>query len=152
MQSLPLHPGLAHLPLGLAFAAPLLALVIALMTRRERWPRQVWALLLLVQLVLAVAALVSLFTGEAEERLISACVDRAALEQHESWANYLVWSSFIAAAATIGVMVASRRRRQAALLTLAFSVVPMTLAILTGQAGGELVYKHGAAVNDCRKR
>ena len=68
MTSLPLHPAIVHLPLGLAFVIPALAVGFAwaLWTGRIR-QRASWIAILALQAVLLTAGLAAMNTGEREE-------------------------------------------------------------------------------------
>ncbi len=66
MSSLPLHPALVHLPLGLAFVMPFLAVSLAWALWVRRVPRLTWAIVVALQTVLLAGGLVALRTGEAQ--------------------------------------------------------------------------------------
>ena len=67
MPSLPLHPAIVHLPLGLAFLMPALALGFgwALWTGRIR--ARAWIAIVALQAVLLGGGLAAMNTGEREE-------------------------------------------------------------------------------------
>ncbi len=93
MTSLPLHPAVVHLPLGLAFVMPALALGFAwaLWTGRIR-PRARLALVALQALLLG-AGLVAMNTGEREEDRVERIVPDTALHTHEAAAEPFVWAT-----------------------------------------------------------
>ena len=168
MTSLPLHPALVHLPLGLAFILPILVVAFAVMLwiqylRRARAevPTRVeevvsvsptrpgprgWLAIVLLQAMLVGAGLVAMNTGAREEDRVEGVVPERAIEQHEEYAEEFVW----AAGLTLGLatLVLVFRRQPAALAlvsaTAIASVVVAALAIRVGRAGGELVYVHNA--------
>lgn len=150
MNTLPLHPAVVHLPLGLAMLMPFVAAGFgwAVWTGRVR-PRA-WLAVVALQLVLVGSGLVAMNTGEAEEDRVESVVQEAALSRHEALADQFVWS----AAATLGitalVLLAGRRHRPGATRALTATAVAATIgvsamALRVGHAGGQLVYAHGAA-------
>ncbi len=48
----PLHPAIVHLPLGLAFLAPLLFLAVAVAVAREWIPKRAWLAVVVLQALL----------------------------------------------------------------------------------------------------
>ena len=55
MAPLPLHPAIVHIPLGLAFVMPLLALGLTWATWRAHRPRRAFAVLVALQLLVGLA-------------------------------------------------------------------------------------------------
>lgn len=146
MGSLPLHPAIVHLPLGLAFIMPVIALGFgwALWTGRVR-PRA-WLAIVALQAVLLGAGLVAMNTGEQEEERVEAAVPETALEQHEEYAEQFVWATALTLG-LMGLVLVGRRPsivRALTLVAVTGTVVVTTLAIRVGHAGGELVYVHNA--------
>ena len=146
MSSLPLHPAIVHLPLGLAFLMPALALGFgwALWTGRIR--ARGWVAIVALQAVLLAAGLVAMNTGEREEDRVEAVVPDAALETHEQYAEQFVWGTALTLGLTALVLLIPRpgARRAFAAATFVGTVVVMALAIRVGHAGGQLVYVHNA--------
>ena len=87
MSGLPLHPALVHLPLGLAFVMPFLALILAWALWTGRAPRRTWAIVVALQAVLLAGGLLALRTGEAQEDRVEPIVGETALGRHESAAQ-----------------------------------------------------------------
>ena len=146
MTSLPLHPAIVHLPLGLALVIPALALasIWAIWTGRAR-PRA-WLAIVALQSVLLGAGLVAMNTGEREEDRVEAVVPEAAIEQHEAYAEQFLWAAGITLALAAGVLAV---RQPAAAGVLAAAAFAGTLAVAAsglrvGHAGGQLVYVHNA--------
>lgn len=146
MSSLPLHPAIVHLPLGLAFVIPLLAagLAWALLTGRVR--SRAWAAIVVLQALLLAGGFAAMKTGEREEDRVERVVPAAALEQHEEYAERFLWATGITLGLTALVLVV---RRPSAVRALAIAAVGGTLvvagtALLVGKAGGTLVYVHNA--------
>lgn len=146
MTSTPLHPALVHLPLGLAFVIPLLAIGFswALWTGRIR--SRTWLLIIVLQAVLVIGGLLAMNTGEREEDRVESAVPKQALKEHESLATQFLWAAGI----TLGIAVftlASRRPAAVKILTTATivgSFVVAGAALRVGHAGGKLVYVYNA--------
>jgi uncharacterized membrane protein len=147
MNGLPLHPALVHLPLGLAFVMPFLALIVGWALWTGRAPRRTWAIVVALQAVLLAGGLMALRTGEAQEDRVEPVVGETALARHEAAAQQFVWASALTLAlATAGLLLRQARpMRSAVVLTTLASAVVTGLAVRTGHAGGQLVYVHGAA-------
>lgn len=146
MTSLPLHPAIVHLPLGLAFIMPALAIGFgwALWTGRVR-PRA-WMALVALQTILFGAGLAAMKSGEQEEERVEAVVPHAALEQHEEYAEQFVWATGLTLGLTALVVAFGRARAMRALsaAAIAGTLVVAGLAVRVGHAGGQLVYVHNA--------
>ena len=147
MSSLPLHPAIVHLPLGLAILMPLLAGGFAWALWSGRVRTRGWLAVVGLQALLLGGGLVAINTGGAEEDRVERVVSERAIHQHEELAEQFVW----AAGATLvlaGLVVLVRR--PAAVRALSAAVVVSTvvvagMAVRVGEAGGQLVYAHGAA-------
>lgn len=146
MTSLPLHPAVVHLPLGLAFVMPALAIGFAwaVWTRRIR-PRA-WFALVALQALLLGAGLVAMNTGEREEDRVESVVPEAAISRHEAAADQFLWATG-ATFVLIGLVPVLRRSTATRALTVASvagTLVVAAMAIRVGHAGGQLVYVHNA--------
>lgn len=147
MTSLPLHPAIVHLPLGLAFVMPALAIGFAW----ALWTRRVglwgWVPIVVLQAVLLGAGLVAMNTGEREEDRVERIVPGAALEQHEEAATQFVWATGVTLILAAFVVVFRRPplARALSVVTVAGTMVVTAAAVRVGHAGGRLVYVHNAA-------
>lgn len=146
MTSLPLHPAIVHLPLGLAFVIPALAIGFtwALWTGRVRI--RAWIVIVALQSVLLGSALVAMNTGEREEDRVEAVVPKAALHQHEEYAEQFAWASGLTLLAAASVLILRRQTaaRSLALVTVAGTIIVAASGLRVGHAGGQLVYVHNA--------
>ena len=146
MTSLPLHPAIVHLPLGLAFLMPALAVGFgwALWKRRVR-PRA-WVSIVALQAVLLGAGLVAMNTGEREEDRVEVVVPKAALHQHEELAEQFVWATGGTLLLATLVLMARKPQIAGALATATVlgTLVVAASAVRVGHAGGRLVYQHNA--------
>jgi uncharacterized membrane protein len=146
MEPTPLHPLFVHLPIALAVLMPLLAGGLLLAWWRDWLPKRSWAIAAGCQALLFASGLVAMRTGEADEERVERVVPEPAIEAHEEAAETFVWSSGAVALLTL-LPLLLRRRQVAGLAALAAAVgtvVVLGLGYRVGQAGGELVYRHGA--------
>ena len=150
MNTLPLHPAVVHLPLGLAMLMPIIAVGFAWALWTGRVRARAWVAVIALQGLLVVSGLVAMNTGEREEDRVERIVQDAALSHHESLAEQFVWS----AGATLGltglVLLAGTIKRPGTTRVLIAAAVVGTvgvsaMALRVGHAGGQLVYVHGAA-------
>jgi uncharacterized membrane protein len=146
VTSLPLHPALVHLPLGLAFVLPFLALGVAWALWSDRLPRRAWIAVVALQAVLLAAGLAAMQTGEHEEDRVERIVPEAAMEQHEAYAEQFVWATGLTLALATLVLVTRRRAlaRSLTIASVAGTVLVAGAALRVGHAGGRLVYVHNA--------
>ena len=147
MESFFFHPKLVHLPIALAVLVPPLAVLLAVATDRSWLPRRAWLLAVAAQGLLLVSGLIALRTGEAEEERVEAFVPEAALEAHEEAAEAFVWGSGAALVLMLLPLVPTHRglRVGAGALAAVGSAAVLGLGVRVGEAGGALVYRHGAA-------
>ncbi len=146
MGSLPLHPALVHVPLGLAAVIPLIALAITVVQWRRGLTRRAWALVVGLQAVLLAGALVAQRTGEADEERVEPVVAEAALERHEEAAEgFVVAAGVTLVLAALVLVIPARAVRYGALAASLATVGVAGLGLRVGHAGGRLVYQEGAA-------
>jgi uncharacterized membrane protein len=147
MNSLPLHPAIVHLPMGLALLMPLLSLGFAWALWTGRARMGAWTAVVVLQALLTASGFVAMKTGEAEEDRVEKVVRERAIHQHEEYAEQFVWG----AAATLGLtalVLVTRRQNATRILSSIAVVATLTVAGLglrVGHAGGKLVYVEGAA-------
>jgi len=147
VNSVPLHPALVHLPLGLAFVLPALAIGFAWAMWKGKIQPRAWLAIVLLQAVLLGAGLVALKSGHNEEDRVESVVSESALQRHEALAEQFLWITGITLVAA-GVVLVLRRPGAVQALT-AVTVLGTFLvagaAVRVGHAGGQLVYVHNAA-------
>lgn len=147
MDTLLFHPKVVHLPMALAVLMPLIAGGLSLAWWRSWLPRRGWFLAIGLQAILLSSGIVGLRTGEAEEDRVERVVAERYIEEHEEAAEVFVWASGgVLAVMILAAALGSRRSGLpiAAAATLGTLLV-LGLGYRTGQAGGGLVYQHGAA-------
>lgn len=145
MNGVPLHPMVVHFPIALVVLLPLVALGALLLIRRGAVARRTWAVPVVFAGALAASSWVALQTGEQEEDRVEAVVSEAAIHAHEeAGERFLVLSGVlfaVAAAGLIGGTVGTAARLASTVGAAALIVA----GVQVGHAGGELVYRHGAA-------
>jgi pimeloyl-ACP methyl ester carboxylesterase len=136
-----------HLPLGLAFVIPALAVGFAwaLWKGRVR-SRGAWIAVIALQVVLLGGGLVAMNTGEREEDRVERVVPDSAIERHEEYAEQFVWAAGLT---LVTALLVPTFRKPAVVHAMAALTVMGTLlvaaaAIRVGHAGGQLVYGHNA--------
>lgn len=141
----PLHPAVVHFPIVLAFLLPIFALGALWAIRRGAKPTRAWAIPVALALALTASGWLALETGEAQEDRVEGVVGEALLHEHEEAGElFLVLSGLVlivAGAGLAGGTVGSAAR----LLATSGSLAVLVAGFVVGKAGGELVYKHGAA-------
>ena len=143
MNTLPLHPAVVHVPLGLALIMPvvLLGLLWAIVT--DRLPGKVWLLALLLQGILLSGAGVALWTGGQDEGRLEARAGEASLEAHERAGQaFAVAVAATFAVGAVGFLLRGRRGPFVAAggTAVALSVAALLLGIQVGHRGGLLVH------------
>lgn len=141
----PLHPAVVHLPLGLAAILPLVTLLGVLAVRRGWLQARSWAYVVGLYALLAGSAFVAVETGEGEEERVEKVVAERWVDAHHDRAETFLWISLGALVISGGGLLSGAVGGAARAATLVASAVVLGSAILTGDAGGGLVYKHGAA-------
>lgn len=141
----PLHPAVVHFPVALAFVAPLLALLGAVLVAKGVKPLHGWSPVVLVTLLLAAGAFVAVETGEDQEERVEAILPEDALELHEERAELLRNVAVVALLLTGAGLLDGRKGWVGRGLAAGALVGALVVAWMTGETGGELVYRHGAA-------
>lgn len=149
MDEIFFHPRVVHVPIALAVLMPLLAGGTLLAWRLSWLPRRAWILVVGLQTVLVVAGVIALRTGEAEEERVERVVSEARIEAHEEAAQaFVAASSASLVLLTLPLLLGERRSRLAwrlAGLGSLSTLLVFGLGYRAGHAGGELVYRYGAA-------
>jgi uncharacterized membrane protein len=147
MDALLFHPKVVHVPMALAVLMPLISAGLLVAWWRKWLPARSWVLVVALQAVLVGAGVVATKTGEREEDRVEAVVSGRLVHEHEEAAEAFVWGSGAVLAIMFVALALSRRRAGLALAAAATlgTLVVLVLGYRTGEAGGALVYRHGAA-------
>jgi uncharacterized membrane protein len=143
--STPIHPAIVHVPLGLSFAIPIVALAALLWFWRGRSVTAVWLVVILLQCMVVGGALVALRTGEADEERVERIVGERPLETHESASKQFLAIAAASLLVSIIVLVPRVSRRGALIAAVVATLVTAGMAVRAGHSGGEVVYVHGGA-------
>ena len=142
----PLHPAVVHFPIVLAVLMPLLAAAGFLAIHSGRLPARSWIGVVALQALLVGAAFAATETGEREEERAERAVAERYIEEHEALAErFLVLAALGLPLAAAGLL-AGRAGAINRGLTVGLSLAALAAAGSTGHSGGELVYRHGAAM------
>jgi hypothetical protein len=146
MDELLFHPKTVHLPLALGMLMPLIAGGVLFAWWRKWLPARAWVIAVVLQALLAASGFVAQRSGEGEEHRVEKVVDEEFVHRHERAAENFVWASvgvFLVMALALPLL--SRRVGAiAAIVATLGTLIVFALGYRTGQAGGELVYRHGA--------
>ena len=146
MPTLPLHPAIVHVPLGLAFVLPLVSAGLALALWRRLVPRRAWVLAIALQATVVAAGAAALWAGERDEERVERIVGEPAIEVHERAAEAFLWGASIVLLVAAAVLVLPSRAAVGTAAAAALgTIVVAALAYGAGKAGGELVYARGGA-------
>jgi uncharacterized membrane protein len=147
MDSLFFHPKVVHIPIALGVLMPLLAGGVLLSWWRQWLPARSWLLVVALQALLLGSGILALQTGEAEEDRVEVVVPEQAIEVHEEAAELFVWASggVLAVMLLAGAFGSRRAGLPTAAAATLGTLLVLGLGYRTGQAGGTLVYEHGAA-------
>ncbi len=142
-----IHPAIVHIPMALSILMPLIAGGITVAWWRGWLSPKAWVIAVALQGVLVASGAMSMQTGEQDEDRVERIVPERFIEEHEEAAEAFIWAGGgVFALMLVGLLASGRREGipLAGAATLATLVV-LGLGYRTGQAGGALVYEHGAA-------
>jgi uncharacterized membrane protein len=147
MDLLPLHPKIVHLPIALAVLMPVMSAGLLAAWWAELLPRRTWLIAVLLQGLLLASGVTALRTGQTEEDRVERVVAERLIESHEAAAERFVWAAgAVLLLAIVGATVPKDAyARRAAIATTLGTLLVLFLGYRTGEAGGRLVYQHGAA-------
>lgn len=146
-MDLPLHPKIVHLPIALAVLMPVMSAGLLAAWWGEFLPRRTWLIAVLLQGLLLVSGFAALRTGQTEEDRVERVLAERLIESHEAAGERFVWAA--GAVLLLAIAGATVRNdayaRRAAIATTLGTLLVLFLGYRTGEAGGRLVYQHGAA-------
>lgn len=146
MDALFFHPKIVHLPMALAVLVPLFAIGLAVAWWRGWLPRRAWWIAVAMQVLLLGSSIAALRTGEVEEDVVEKVVGHDTIHEHEEAAEqFTVVVGITTGLMLVGGLLGGRLAPIAVGLGIVGSLAGLGMGVRTGQAGGELVYVHGAA-------
>ncbi len=145
MNTVPLHPMLVHFPMVLVVLLPISAAAAWWAIRRGARPRMAWAVPVAFAAALLVSAFIALRTGQAQEERVEGVVSENVLEQHEEAAEQFLVLSGVLLLVTLVGFANGTVGTSARFVTVLGAVGLIGAGVQVGKAGGELVYRYGAA-------
>lgn len=148
MFDAPLHPKIVHIPMALATLMPLISIGLLVAWWKDWLPDKTWWIAVALQAVMFGSGWVAMQTGEQdEEKVEQVLASEEPIEVHEERAEVFFWASggLLAVMVLPMVIPGASRKRWIAVAASAGTVAVFWLGYRVGQAGGDLVYKHGAA-------
>ena len=145
-MQVPFHPIIVHFPLALTFILPALVLIFAFMIKRNKMSHQAWMIIIGLQILTTATGYIALDSGEEAEETVEKVVDKKIIHEHEERAEIFVGATVLALVLSVAAYFLKTQIQ--IFVQLAVCVVSLAacfLAYRTGESGGELVYKHGAA-------
>lgn len=146
MFDAPFHPKIVHIPIALSVLMPVVTVGLLVAWFKDWLPARTWWVAVALQTVLFAGSWLAMNTGEEDEEKVEEVVAESALEEHEERAETFFWAS--GAGVVLMwlpmVMPGARRRRWLAGVATAGTLVVFWLGARVGEAGGALVYEHGA--------
>lgn len=141
----PLHPAIVHFPIVLAVLLPFFAAGSWIAIRRGVRPTVAWAIPLALAAVLAASSWLAVETGEEQEDRVENAVPEDAFHAHEEAAErFLVLSGVLLLVMGGGLLGGTLGTASRLVGTLGAAGL-VVAAVQVGDAGGKLVYQHGAA-------
>jgi len=141
----PLHPAVVHFPIALAVLAPVVA-VAALVAIRAEWiPARAWIAVVVFQAALVGSALLAIETGEDQEEKVEKVVAERHIEAHADAAERFLYVAIGAALVSATGLLRGGLGGTGRAVTVAAGLAVLAAGVAVGHAGGELVYKYGAA-------
>ena len=147
MGGVPLHPAVVHVPLGLAFLMPFLALACTVAWWKGWASKRAWAVVVVLQVALLGAGVFVKQTGEKEAGVVRRIVPRGTIRPHAQAAGYFLWwAGGTLVVAGLGLALKDRHARWAATAATVATLGVAATGVRVGHLGGELVYVRGAAM------
>jgi uncharacterized membrane protein len=142
----PVHPAVVHFPIVLMILLPIAAAVALAAIRRGVRLRMAWAVPVAFSAALAASAWLALETGEDQEDKVEQIVPRTALETHAGAAEAFLIASAVLFVVTAAGLAGGPIGRTARWTSTLGALVVVAMGVRVGDAGGKLVYQHGAAM------
>lgn len=143
---MPLHPAIVHFPIALTFLLPVLVLVFAWAIKSGKMSKELWLVIIGIQVLITGSGYLALETGETDEDKVSAIVSKKIVHEHEEAAEIFVGTTVVSLAAGIVAWFLQPAFQDKARFAVMFlSLLPLFFGWQTGKLGGEIVYRHGGA-------
>lgn len=147
MPTLPLHPSIVHLPLGLALLLPLVAAAAAFGLWWGWNARRLLGVVVGLQAAVVIGGHLAGRMGARDAHQVEAVLGPRATALHEERAEaFLLAATAVLLAAAAGLACPTRMRMPVAAVVAAGSLAVAALALRAGLAGGDLARRYRAAV------
>ncbi len=146
---MPLHPAIVHLPLALTFILPALILVFIWAIRSGKMSREMWVVIVGLQLVITASGYIALETGETDEEKVAQVAGILLMQTHEQTAEIFVGTTVVSlAVGVVAFFLQVQFQIYARVGVLIISLLSCVFALKTSQNGTEIVYaQNGASVH-----
>jgi hypothetical protein len=143
----PLHPALVHFPIAVAVMLPLAAAGVAIAIAAGWLDRRSWVLVVALHAFGAGMAWWAVDAGHDQaERVVKAVPGiKRFVHEHAEHGEQLAWGFTGTWILTAAGLLGGTAGRRARVLAVIGAAVVAGLAVPTGESGGALVYRHGAA-------
>jgi uncharacterized membrane protein len=141
----PLHPAVVHLPIALAILLPAAALLAFFLRSRGSSWNHAWLPVVFAAAALALSSWAAVETGKDQEEVVERVVPEEALEEHEERGEVFLWGAVLVFLLVAAGLAPGKAGHVLRLLSAAAMAVLLFLGYRVGHAGGELVYRYGAA-------
>jgi uncharacterized membrane protein len=145
MLPTPLHAAIVHFPMALVVLLPITIAVALYTIRRGASPFRAWAIPIAMAGALTASAFFAQQTGEADEERVEAVVNEQAMHAHEAAAQRFMFASVLLLMVTAGGLSHGGLGKGFRAVAGLGALGVLALGVQVGHAGGELVYRHGAA-------
>lgn len=143
---MPLHPAIVHLPLALTILLPILVLVFAWAIKSGKMSKELWLVIVGIQLLITGTGYLALETGETDEEKVAAIVSKKIVHEHEEAAEIFVGTTVISlASGVVAFFLQPGFQEKARIAVIFLSLLPVFFGWQAGKLGGEIVYRHGGA-------
>lgn len=143
---MPLHPAVVHFPLALTVLLPVLVLVFAWAIKSGKMSKELWLVIIGMQVLITGSGYLALETGETDEDKVSAIVTKKIVHEHEEAAEIFVGTTVVSlVAGIVAWFLQPAFQDKARLAVMFFSLLPLFFGWQAGKLGGEIVYRHGGA-------
>lgn len=138
MEGFPLHPMLVHIPIGIAFIAPILTIVFySIIKKHSDLKSYLWKILIILQLAFTVFIYASMATGEMNQEQYHTKKMEEKVNAHESLALVVLILSLIAVVTSVAAFKGIYLSR---IIFFIIQIVILGFVIYTAHKGGLLVH------------
>ncbi|MFL5784681.1 MAG: DUF2231 domain-containing protein [Bacteriovoracaceae bacterium] len=143
---MPLHPIVVHFPLAMTFLLPVMVLIFALAMRSGKMSKEMWFVIIGLQVLITATGYLALETGETDEDKVALVTGKEIIHAHENSAEIFVGMTVVSlAGGIVAWFLRPEFQERARLGVFLLTLLPVFFGWKTGHLGGEIVYKHGGS-------